>query len=98
MSCIERTVTTLQGTPKHHEIAYGITSLAPANNLAWMLATVNETLDVALDLAKAAKAGLPDFADTDDTLGWVYYKKGLWSPAAASFRQAVGPHLHVKRV
>lgn len=37
--CIERTVTTLQGAPKHHEIVYGITSLSPARaNAARVLA------------------------------------------------------------
>jgi len=31
---VERTVTTLDGTPKHHEIAYGITSLSAARAAA----------------------------------------------------------------
>jgi len=41
--CIERTVTTLQGTPKHHEIVYGITSLSPARADAARLLTLNRS-------------------------------------------------------
>jgi uncharacterized protein HemY len=52
-------------------------------------ASANETLDIALELAKTAKAGLPDSADTGDTVGFVCYKKGLWSLAASSLRLAV---------
>ena len=38
---IERTVTTLQGMPKHHEIAYGITSLPPTRAHAARLLALN---------------------------------------------------------
>jgi hypothetical protein len=41
--CIERTVTTLQGQPKHHEIVYGITSLSPARADAARLLTLNRS-------------------------------------------------------
>src|SRR5262249_35387962 len=48
-----------------------------ANNLACIYAEQGINLDVALQLAKTAKQQMPDNADVDDTLGWVYYKKGL---------------------
>ncbi len=48
-----------------------------ANNLAWSYADSGENLDAALELAQTAKAALPDLPQIDDTLGWVYYKKGL---------------------
>jgi len=48
-----------------------------ANNLAWIYAESGENLDEALELAQTAKAQLPDTPQIDDTLGWVYYKKGL---------------------
>jgi len=38
---VERTVTTLPGTPKHHEVAYGITSLSPARADASRLLALN---------------------------------------------------------
>ena len=40
---IERTVTTLQGRPKHHEIVYGITSLSPARADAARVLTLNRS-------------------------------------------------------
>jgi tetratricopeptide (TPR) repeat protein len=60
-----------------------------ANNLAWLYAEDNEKLDIALQLAQTAKAGLPDRHEVDDTLGWVYYKKGLSTLAVAAFQRSV---------
>ena len=50
---------------------------AAANNLAWLYASRGGNLDVALQLAQAAKAGLPDSPEVSDTMGWIYLKKGL---------------------
>ncbi len=55
-----------------------------ANNLAWIDANSNGNLDVALQLAQTAKAQLPTRHEIDDTLGWIYYKKGLSSMAIES--------------
>jgi len=55
-----------------------------ANNLAFIYAERGVNLDVALQLATTAKQRLPDDPSVNDTLGWVYYKKG--QPALA-----VGP-------
>ena len=52
-----------------------------ANNLAYIYAEDGTNLDVALQLAGAAKKELPDNPEINDTLGWVYYKRGLWSLA-----------------
>lgn len=60
-----------------------------ANNLAWLYAQSGEQLDVALQFAQTAKAQLPDRHEIDDTLGWVYYKKGLSTLAVAAFKQSV---------
>jgi tetratricopeptide (TPR) repeat protein len=48
-----------------------------ANNLAWMYAESDQSLDIALQLAQTAKSQLPDQPDVNDTLGWIYTKKGL---------------------
>ena len=50
-----------------------------ANNLAWLYAqgTGGGTLDRAMQLAEAAHRQLPSRPEVSDTLGWVYYKKGL---------------------
>lgn len=47
------------------------------NNLAFLLAEKGEQLDRALELARSAKAELPDEASAADTLGWVLYRKGM---------------------
>jgi tetratricopeptide (TPR) repeat protein len=59
-----------------------------ANNLAWAYAEKGENLDVALDLAQTAKAGLPESWEASDTLGWVYYKKGMTSSAITVLSEA----------
>ena len=38
-------------------------------------------MDEALKLAQVAKAKLPDDPGVMDTLGWIYYKKGLYGNA-----------------
>jgi Flp pilus assembly protein TadD len=60
-----------------------------ANNLAMMHAENGGNLEVALRLAQTAKAGLPNRAEVSDTLGWIYYKKGLGSMAVAALRDSV---------
>jgi Tfp pilus assembly protein PilF len=59
-----------------------------ANNLAWIFADSNENLDVALQLAQTAKAQFPDVPQVNDTLGWVYYKKGMATMAVTFLREA----------
>ena len=69
-----------------YEAAVAEMSNAPvvSNNLAFIYAEEGTNLDVALQLASSAKQQLPDNAEVDDTLGWVYYKKDF-------ARMAVGP-------
>jgi len=60
-----------------------------ANNLAYLYAEEGTNLDIALQLAQSAKQRLPDNADVDDTLGWVYYKKDLASLAIGSLEESL---------
>jgi tetratricopeptide (TPR) repeat protein len=60
-----------------------------ANNLAWIYAQSNNKLDRALELAQTARQGLPMMAEVSDTLGFVYYKKGLLSLAIDTLQTAV---------
>ena len=60
-----------------------------ANNLAWMYAETGENLDVALELAQRAARRLPDHPAVHDTLGWIYYKKGLTSLAVPAFLKCI---------
>jgi putative PEP-CTERM system TPR-repeat lipoprotein len=60
-----------------------------ANNLAWLYAEQNTNLDVALQLAQTAKTQMPNSPEVDDTLGWIYYKKGLAGLAIMRFESAL---------
>jgi tetratricopeptide (TPR) repeat protein len=75
---------------KHFERAIQLNPRAAvaANNLAWDYATTGGNLDTALKLAQTAKAELPDNAVVTDTLGWIYYQKGLASLAVTTLREA----------
>jgi Flp pilus assembly protein TadD len=71
--------------------ALAIDSRAPvaANNLAWLYAEDNENLDEALQLAQVARNRWPTSADVADTLGWIYFKKGLLPSAIDVLKDAV---------
>ena len=58
-----------------------------ANNLAWLTASdEGGNLDMALQLAQTAKSQLPSRHEVDDTIGWIYYKKGLATMAIDSLK------------
>lgn len=58
---------------------------AAANNLSYHLAARTDKLDEALTLARKAKALYPEEPSIMDTLGFAYYKKGLYGNAVAQF-------------
>lgn len=61
-----------------------------ANNLAWLIAEhTGGNLDEALSLAQKAVNQNQRAAEFYDTLGWVYFKKGLYSPAIEQMKKAV---------
>ncbi len=66
---------------------------AAKNNLAWLLANVDNPspadLDRALQLAQDAKNALPNEPSVADTLGWIMYKKGIPAAAIALFKEAI---------
>lgn len=75
---------------QYEEIVQGPRGTAVAsNNLAWLYSTSGGNLDVALTLAQSAKRALPDRAEVNDTLGWVYYKKGLYQYAQEALELSV---------
>ncbi|MDH4017768.1 MAG: hypothetical protein OEV20_10560, partial [Actinomycetota bacterium] len=59
------------------------------NNLAYLLASTGEELDLALTLAQEAKAAMPGNPNTADTLGWVLLKRNVPSAAIGYFREAL---------
>lgn len=63
-----------------------------ANNLAWLYAVHPElqgNLDEAVRLAQGVVQKSPNVAGFMDTLGWVYYKKGLHVAAIEQLQKAV---------
>ena len=60
-----------------------------ANNLAYLLAAQGKNIDEALDFARKAKEKLPNDPSIMDTLGLVYYKKGLYDSAIGEFTDSL---------
>jgi tetratricopeptide (TPR) repeat protein len=61
-----------------------------ANNLAWLYAVYGKgNLDEAVRLAQGIVQTNPEVPSFADTLGWVYYKKGLYGAAAEQLKKAV---------
>ena len=61
--------------------------MATLNNLAYLLADSNQA-DEALKYAQEAKEMAPDSAAVDDTLGWTYFRKGLYKLAVTYLESA----------
>jgi tetratricopeptide (TPR) repeat protein len=61
-----------------------------ANNLAWIYAVYGKgNIDEAVRLAQTAVQASPEVPSFVDTLGWIYYKKGLYGAATEQLKKAV---------
>jgi tetratricopeptide (TPR) repeat protein len=61
-----------------------------ANNLAWLYAVYGKgNMDEAVRLAQGVVQSNPQVPSFADTLGWVYYKKGLYDAATEQLQKAV---------
>ena len=76
---------------KHYRRALEITPDSPiaANNLAWLIANNQGNLDEALTISQAVVNKNQTTPGYYDTLGWIYFKKELYSPAVEQFKKAV---------
>jgi tetratricopeptide (TPR) repeat protein len=64
-------------------------NFAPAaNNLAYNYAQHGGDLDVALNLAQKAREVNPNDPGIADTLGWIYYKKGIYGTAITLLKES----------
>jgi tetratricopeptide (TPR) repeat protein len=68
-------------------LAFDRANLVALNNAAYQL--VLETPDAALPLAQKAAEIAPDNPAVQDTLGWVYYRKGIYRSAIGALSAAV---------
>ncbi len=67
------------------------------NNLAYLLADQDSQADEALKYAQQAKELAPNDASVDDTLGWVYYRKGIYQTSANYLEAAVAKEPSARR-
>lgn len=82
----------LDEAEKNYRQALALTPESPiaANNLAWLIANYDKgNLDEALRLAQTTVNKNSNTAGFYDTLGLVYLKKGLHSPAIEQFKKAI---------
>ncbi len=82
----------LGNLPKARDAYRSAVRLAPddatsLNNLAYILAELNEDLNAALQHANRARQRRNDSLDIEDTLGWVYTRRGLWPQAIAIYEK-----------
>ncbi len=72
-------------------LAHDENAVFAANNLAWLYAIYpgKGNLDEAVRLAQSAVQASPGVPSFVDTLGWVYYKKGLYGAATEQLKKAV---------
>ena len=59
------------------------------NNYAYSLAERSEQLDFALEMAKKAVAAEPDNDAYQDTIGWIYYRLGMYDLALIHIKKSV---------
>jgi tetratricopeptide (TPR) repeat protein len=62
-------------------------NLLALNNIAYLLANTNQP-DEALTFAQQAKEVAPGVAAVEDTLGWVLYRKGIYTAAVSYLESA----------
>jgi tetratricopeptide (TPR) repeat protein len=72
-----------------HALALDSQNPAASDGLARVMLSTGEDLNIALSLAQTARKGLPDFPGAADTLGWIYYRKGVYSSAVDSLQEAL---------
>jgi tetratricopeptide (TPR) repeat protein len=74
-----------------YQSALAVNSRNPeaSEELARVMLSAGENLDIALSLAQTARRGLPNSPGVADTLGWIYYQKGVYPLAITYLQQAL---------
>lgn len=60
-----------------------------SNNLAYVMLQTGGNVDTALNLAQTARRGMPDSPNAADTLGWAFFRKGIFESAIVQFQDAL---------
>jgi|GEM_PF-2058042 len=70
-------------------VEYHPENFVALNNLAYLLSKKEQSLEEALTFAQRAKEyAPPNSAEVDDTIGWIFYKRGVYATAAVHLRAA----------
>jgi len=64
------------------------------NNMAWLLLEHGGNIDVALSLAQQANETLGDDPQVTNTIGWIYYQKGLYQTALPYLKKCAEKDQH----
>jgi cellulose synthase operon protein C len=60
-----------------------------SNNLAYLLLSQGGNVDMAMGMAQTARRRMPDSSNAADTLGFAYFKKGIYQSAIGQFQEAL---------
>jgi tetratricopeptide (TPR) repeat protein len=79
-----------KGAEDAYQNALAVNSQNPVASveLARVMLSKGENLDMALSLAQTAGRGLPNSPDVADTIGWIYYRKGVYPLAITYLEEA----------
>jgi tetratricopeptide (TPR) repeat protein len=67
-------------------LAFNSQNPVASNDMARLMLSTGANLDLALGMAQTAGKGLPNSPAVADTLGWIYYRKGVY-PMAVNYLQ-----------
>lgn len=67
-------------------LAFNSQNPVASNDMARLMLSTGANLDLALGMAQTAGKGLPNSPAIADTLGWIYYRKGVY-PIAVNYLQ-----------
>lgn len=96
---LEHSAGRLQESITYYEraLAESPEQVAVMNNLAYLLADSGKDLDRALQLAQKAKQMDPENPAVNDTIGWVYYHKGMYATAVEYLQKADAKNRPLRR-
>jgi tetratricopeptide (TPR) repeat protein len=70
-------------------LAFDSQNPVAANQMARVMLASGDNLDLALSMAQTAGKGLPNSPEIADTIGWIYYRKGVYQVAVSYLQHAL---------
>jgi tetratricopeptide (TPR) repeat protein len=70
-------------------LAFNSENPVASNDMARLMLNTGANLDLALGMAQTAGKGLPNSPAIADTLGWIYYRKGVYPMAVSYLKNAL---------